>query len=259
VEIRGGMILSKPYRGLIINRTHQLSKGLIGYWLLNENSGNTFKDYSGYQNDGTFINSPSWMPNGITLPGSTDYLRCNVRNCPSGASPRSVVVWFTPQSTGGVLFAINTTTHDKFLILCLNYFGQWYLFSDNINTDNNVTLSGSEIPAINQLNCLVFVLSDSTHAQYYLNGLHVKDIVFPIPINTGTPNYITIGDRLDLVGQNFTGYIHSVSFYNRALIDKEVYSLFHSPYEIFQLHDYILPSSTPPIKRIFYYLYNQDF
>lgn len=252
------MILSKPYRGLIIDKTHQLSKGLVGYWLLNENSGNSFKDYSGYQNDGTFINNPSWIPTGINLTGYTDYLRCNVRNIPSGTSPRSVVIWFTPQSNGGVLFAINTTNNYKFLVLCLNYFGQWYLFSDNINTDNNVTISGSEVPVTNRLSCLVFVLSDSTHAQYYLNGSHVKDIVFQIPINTGTPTYITLGDRLDLTGQNFTGYIHSVSFYNRALSSQEVYPLFHSPYEIFQLYNYVLPNSVPPIKRIFYYLYNQD-
>ena len=258
MEICGRMILSKPYRGMTINRCHQLSKGLVGYWLLNEQSANVVKDYSGYQNDGIFVNSPVWIQNGISFPGTSDYVRCNVRNIPSGASPRSVMIWFTPQSTGGVLFAINTTNSYKFLILCLNYFGQWYLFSDNINTDNNITVSGSEIPITNRLNCLVFVLSDSTHAQYYLNGSHIKDIVFPISINTGTPTYITLGDRLDLIGQNFTGYIHSISFYNRALINKEVYSLFHNPYEIFQLHNYVLPNSVPPIKRIFYYLYNQD-
>jgi hypothetical protein len=253
------MILSKPYRGLTINRTHHLSKGLVGYWLLNENSGNTFKDYSGYQNDGVFINAPTWMPNGVTFPGSTDYLRCNVRNCPSGVSPRSVVVWFTPQSNGGVLFAINTTNPNKFLVTCLNYFSTWYLFSDSINYDNNITISGSEIPVINQLNCLVFVLSDSTHAQYYLNGLHIKDITFTTSINTGTPTYITLGDRLDLTGQNFTGYIHSAHFYNRALNAQEAYSLYRNPFEIFEPHHYIKSTLVPPIKHIFYYLYNQDF
>lgn len=253
------MILNKPLRGATINRSHVLSKGLVGYWLLNENSGNTFKDYSGYQNDGIFINSPAWMPNGVNFPSTTDYLRCNVRNTPYGSSPRSVVVWFTPQSNGGVLFAINTTTHDKFLVTCLNYFSTWYLFSDSIHYENNITMSGSEIPTINQLNCLIFVLSDNTHAQYYLNGLHIKDITFATPINTGTPTYITLGNRLDLIGQNFTGYIHSAQFYNRALNPKEAYSLFRNPFENFEPHHYITSILVPPIKHIFYYLYNQDF
>jgi len=253
------MILSKPLRGSIINRSHQLSKGLVGYWLLNENSGNTFKDYSGYQNDGSFINSPAWMPNGVTFSGSTDYLRCNVRNCPSGSSPRSVVIWFTPQGNGGVLFAINTTTHYKFLVTCLNYFSTWYLFSDSFNYENNITITGSEIPILNQLNCMVFVLSDSTHAQYYLNGLHIKDIEFTTPINTGTPTYITLGDRLDLIGQNFTGYIHCAQFYNRALSQQEACSIYRNPFANLEPHHYILSCFAAPIRHIFYHLYQQEF
>ena len=157
-----------------------------------------------------------------------------------------------------MLFAINTATHDKFLVTCLNYFSTWYLFSDSIHYENNITIAGSEIPTINQLNCMVFVLSDSTHAQYYLNGLHIKDITFTTPINTGTPTYVTLGDRLDLAGQNFTGYIHSAQFYNRALSSAEAYGLYRTPYAIFEPHRYVTSLLVSPIKHIFYYLYNQD-
>ncbi len=47
------MPVLKPVRGIRLNKSHPLARGLVGYWLLNEGSGNKVFDLSGNGNTGT--------------------------------------------------------------------------------------------------------------------------------------------------------------------------------------------------------------
>ena len=54
------MIL-KPPLGTQLNYSHPLSQGLVGYWLMNEGSGNQLNDLSLNGNDLAFYNTPQWV------------------------------------------------------------------------------------------------------------------------------------------------------------------------------------------------------
>lgn len=54
------MNIIKPQRGLQLNKSHWASRGLVGYWLMNEGCGGSVADLSGHGNHGTFNNDVSW-------------------------------------------------------------------------------------------------------------------------------------------------------------------------------------------------------
>ncbi len=54
----------KPTRGICLNRSHPISRGLVGLWLFNEGSGNKVSDLSGNQARffGNFAGNTAWKP-----------------------------------------------------------------------------------------------------------------------------------------------------------------------------------------------------
>ena len=58
------MLLTRPYtkplRGTLLNRTHPLDRGLIGYWSLGEGTGKRAWDHSGNANEGVLAGGSSW-------------------------------------------------------------------------------------------------------------------------------------------------------------------------------------------------------
>lgn len=53
-------VLQKPLMGRQINWAHPLSEGLVGYWLMNESSGDRVQDLSGNGKMGTLAGNASW-------------------------------------------------------------------------------------------------------------------------------------------------------------------------------------------------------
>ncbi|MEM5794554.1 MAG: right-handed parallel beta-helix repeat-containing protein, partial [Candidatus Aenigmatarchaeota archaeon] len=63
----------------ISNATYSVNtSGLVGYWRFEEGSGNLAKDSSGYDNDGTLYNNPTWQEgrfgNSVNLNGINQYI-----------------------------------------------------------------------------------------------------------------------------------------------------------------------------------------
>ncbi len=55
-------MFTQPFRGIQINRTHPLARGLIGYWPFNDGTGPKTWDYSGNANKGTLEGGATWAP-----------------------------------------------------------------------------------------------------------------------------------------------------------------------------------------------------
>ena len=51
----------KPTRGARLNINHPLTKGLVGYWPMNEGAGNIIRDISGHGRHGSCVNGPVWV------------------------------------------------------------------------------------------------------------------------------------------------------------------------------------------------------
>ncbi len=77
-------MIVQPVRGLQINHTHPLARGLIGYWPCNDGTGPEAWDYSGNNNPGTLKGTaPAWVAGrkgyAINLPGTDERLDCGNR------------------------------------------------------------------------------------------------------------------------------------------------------------------------------------
>ena len=55
-------MFTQPFRGIQINRTHPLVRGLIGCWPFNDGTGPKTWDYSGNANKGTLEGGATWAP-----------------------------------------------------------------------------------------------------------------------------------------------------------------------------------------------------
>jgi len=87
----------KPSFGVRLNYSHPLAQGLAGCWIANEGAGNILFDLSFEENNGNFINSPSWAAGEhgweVKLDGSDDYIK--LPETDFGINGQiSVVVWF---------------------------------------------------------------------------------------------------------------------------------------------------------------------
>src|SRR5207245_1500103 len=148
--------------------------------------------------------------------GSTGKVSAGVSGVPTGTSARTVEAWVNPGATGGTIFATNAASGQKFIVQAAMIGGPWFLFTDGVNPDNNLTLSGAEIPASGVWSHLAFVFDGTANTwHYYLNGAAIKSGTFPIAINTATLTSTTIADRLDYP-QPFSGTLDEVAVYPSA-------------------------------------------
>jgi len=74
------MQILKPTRGIQLNRTHPLARGLMAYWLMNEGSGSKVFDFSGNGNTGTLQGDTHFVPgrfgSALYFDGTGDYVSC---------------------------------------------------------------------------------------------------------------------------------------------------------------------------------------
>lgn len=210
---------------------------LIGKWSLDEGSGTTAIDSTDFKNNGTLYNSPTWKDSKscvsgqcLEFNGTNQYIATSgsPANLISGAKPKTISAWIYPNSLspGGVIVGLNqaSSTDQSFIVGTILSGGNTYIFIDERNTNNNVLISGAEIPAISTWSHIVFTF-DGTNWKYYLNGSLKKSGTFATTINT-VPNIITIGRRLGGSSTTFfwSGMIDEPAVYSEAVTFAQVKS-----------------------------------
>ena len=101
----------KPTRGICLNRSHPLSRGLVGLWLFNEGSGNKVFDLSGNGNTGTLQGTtPSWTSgkygSAVLLPGTDEYINCGSKAIFDNIPVKTVVIWVYLNSWGSQAYPL---------------------------------------------------------------------------------------------------------------------------------------------------------
>jgi hypothetical protein len=193
--------------------------GLVGYWTFDEGSGSTAYDHSGNGNNGTLVNSPTWVAGkvggALSFNGTNQYVQGNDTTLPQGASPRTMSAW------------IKTTTSGT----------SWFLSygTDSTGNASGMFVSGGNLYAttwLNDLNSGITVNNNSWHfvvATY--DGTTWRTYVDSVAGATNSPSTNTtggnlkIGTRQDLT-QYFSGTIDDVRIYNRALSANDVANLY---------------------------------
>jgi hypothetical protein len=164
---------------------------------------------------------------GIVLDGIDDYIiTTEAKGLPLGNSSRTISIWTKFSTLKNNFVQLGSAPDQRYIFECADFSGTVYLFTDGVNGGNNIVISGSEIPALNVWNNLVFSNSGQNW-KYYINGSLVKSGTFPITLNTGG-NKILVGERDDISYDNMNGTISMVSIYNRALSDGEVKQNFNA-------------------------------
>lgn len=234
---------------------HPLARGLVGCWLMNENSGGIVNDYSGQGNTGTLsgFNDPpiatsGWNagPHGgaLAFDGVNDYV-----NCGRGASLQmgegiitlsiwilTPVVWdtishneifFGGATGGGTGYGIMLNKH---IIGSIGYETHGDSGRGQLKYTGNVLTLGKW-----QLVTAIFNGIDN-YMKLYVDGVKRHDVNIKNPGIVKNVNNFLIGTyryRDDYLDYQYKSLISSVMIYNRALSAEEIAYLYAFPYCMF--------------------------
>ena len=237
---------TKPKAGARINWGHQLTKGLIGYWIMNEGAGLRVNDLAN-NNFGTCTNmamsgaTSNWAGSALggclNFDGVDDHV--NIGDIPlfdTTFTNLSISAWVYPTSVTpsnkGVTGKGGAVNQRGFALFVLN--------GGTISFDNWTSASGTEhstntTEAIvsNKWYHLAGTFQGGVAGKVYINGRLSVTNTTAIIANTSGNNTSTlrIGDRGDGGASSpFIGSIDEVRIYNRVLSDNEVKQLYNTPH-----------------------------
>ncbi|MFZ2148721.1 MAG: LamG domain-containing protein [Sedimentisphaerales bacterium] len=222
----------KPTRGICLNRSHPLSRGLVGLWLFNEGSGNKVFDLSGNGNTGTFAGNTVWVPgkfgSALSFDGTTDYVGVGSNSIlilsgsnlsivasikTSDIGNRLIFGAYQPSNPySGYAFRINASKLGYFS----SAFGSW------------VEANSSYADGVQHI--VAFSLN-GTSCSFYRDGVFDGTQTSAAPASyTGNK---AIGARND-GNYSFLGTIDFIMIFNRVLSASEIAQLYREPFCMFE-------------------------
>ena len=252
-------MIQKPFRGVQLNRTHPLAKGLVGCWLFNEATGDTAFDLSCNGNSGTLENGVAWGSDGLEFDGINDYV--DVGNNPS-LSPTdafSFSGWAKPYTSavsnqviishGGAdgtrAFTINKLSSDKLL---------FYISPDGTQANRGYRVTNNAVFSNDVWAHVVAIYNntDSQKMRIYIDGNEVATSLTgaePSSMYDSSSETVKIGFGFNTY---LDGSIRSGSVYNQAKSAEEITWLYREPYAMFKpaFNPALLYSAIPPVGAI---------
>lgn len=237
LQAGGNRWSSKPPISSQIDWGHPLSKGLVGCVLMNEGSGNILKDLVDKKN---FISSGGVLPvvgkkgNGFNYPNT---------NCISTKSINPV-----PATLRSSIFVIakpynNNTTRKRVIRLWNITSGSLHVidFSDG---SASIRIFGSIQYGAGLFESTTDTVNYSANTDYILTSVWDNDGYLKLYrdgklVNTSTNSRTSLLNSIDSStigvntaggGNNFSGIIYTVYYYNRALSPSEIQQLYQDPY-----------------------------
>jgi len=202
---------------------------LIGYWPLNENSGDTAYDHSGNENHGSLNDG---VTKGVAGPlkqksysfGESNSYVESARNCGiSGSDPVTISAWAKANSSTGwqmlAGFHIGQNAGNHFA-LAITGNDEWGLhgwsdadFSSGITPDN-------------QWHHIVATYNGST-LRYYIDGKEAPNSPFNFNFNIQNAKMF-LGVEEERLEHWYTGKLSEVRLYNRPLTQSEIQYLYNT-------------------------------
>ena len=217
--------------------------GAFAYWSFDEGTGTVVADLA-HDNDVSLVGDAAYSSVDAPVPGSDyallldgdgDYAEATSATLPIGGAARTISAWIYPDSTdadGGTLVSWgdgSLGSAQQFMVQ-RTVAGPTWLFTDGVNGDNNVSISGAQIPPADTWSHVAFVMESDGDWFYYLNGAEAGTGTFATAIDTSAADYLRIGERSDYpnpYGQSaFKGMIDEVRIYGTALDADAIGALF---------------------------------
>lgn len=219
----------KPPKGVLLNQSHPLSKGLIGCWTINEGGGNAIFDFSGNGKKGTLVGA-DWVPDGLEfVVANTDWVAtssfivptvftvfCVCRNDYIGAEEHLVV-----SAWDGI---------NRIHLGLLPDQNQVYVCHSNASYER-YDFTGFYDGNFHS-HCVTW---DGSAYKYYFD-LNLKSVAASGNPSDTDQSVLLIGARATGAGYDryFDGVIKMVYIYNRPLIFSEISLLDREPYQMFE-------------------------
>lgn len=210
--------------------------GLQAYYKFDESSGSTAADSSGYENDGTLVDSPTWRSTGGQIDGALEFSSTNSVDIPDpgvGSGPYSISVWIESDSLSGYSSSygagIARSTHGDIA-------GDWMLTVDNDGAllfynwrssgddSDGVSYTANGTISANTWYHIVATWDGSTE-RIYVNGEEAT-ITGTQATDSGWGTTHEIGQCWTTSDYQFDGLIDDVRIFNRELCLDEVENLY---------------------------------
>ena len=214
--------------------TVQLAKGLVGYYPMDEGSGNTTVNTAPGDDvapNGQLINDPQWVPgksgNAIRFDSQKNgYIDLNNYDPSKGADALSVSCWINWDGEDGNWQGIcakrsSWEPSDILWSMVLDINSGGIQFETNTTDQGKVFIISPSLP-IKEWMHLSLVYADSW-ARFYMNGTLVSEGYMVLGDNRNAAFLVGCGEPNGSVA--FSGIIDELRFYNRALNTSEVRTL----------------------------------
>lgn len=231
------MIL-KPPKGKLLNRSHWMSRGLVGCWLFNLHPqvlGQAFDYANG--NHGTLVSDTHSVPgkfgNALDFEPVADYV---AHNADSGSYEAiTMLAWIRAESITGedtiYLERYNELSFKlRFLLNAGKVKGSWR--DGQPGTTANVESATAISVGVWTQVAVTFDSRNNSHAAY-INGMLAGTSSTAVSVLETDWFPGQIGNQ-DTTPRPFDGQIDYVSIYNRALSAGEVLSLYRNPFQMFE-------------------------
>lgn len=224
--------LIKPYR---VDRTHPLSKGLDGWWMLDEMAGLTVHDLSKTKKDGTLTNMDppvNWTGSGkggtLGFDGTNDFVEMSQGGYSHLTNDLTLSVWINP---------LNETLDFK-AVLAPDFWLGIYTYGTYVafyyyDTEDRIVYSNASVIAANTWTHILATKSSTAGVKHYING------VLDLTSAGDTADGVLYGGSYPALAANrwdsssayyYYGYAKDARIYSRVLSDAEVLELYRNPY-----------------------------
>ncbi|KKN06571.1 hypothetical protein LCGC14_1075870 [marine sediment metagenome] len=242
-------MITKPFRGVQLNKMHLLARGLQHCWVLNELQGDIAFDYINSKIL-TLSGGAFWETDSVVLNGVGDTMSTPT---PSIGNQGTVSFLFngngSPQGTG------------KF---CITVDADFQLFRNNSAT--SISLHIGSVPGVfatadlwdSNLHSITATWDDDANIrQLFVDGIKMTTVTSSFAIPSLSPTFY-VGNRGDGI-RSIGGSIYHFYMYNRVLPDNIAVQLQGNPYAMFQQESRVQLFSIPaPVAGNPWYYYAQQ-
>ena len=238
-------MLFKPPLGVKLNPYHQLNKGLVGCWLINERAGLNIQDISEYKNHSVLTDGDwsGWIHgNTLSYDGSATQ-KIAIPDSPSiqtiSGGDITSVIWLERRGDNQDSAAVdillskgpyggNNDEADSFTIY--PNFNNTHRIFIQVGTTRYAT--PSPVLSDNTPYCIAVVINEnSSNIKVYLNGIEIHSDTLISSISFDSSDLL-IG-AVDGRNYSFNGIIDETRVYNRSLSENEIRQLYLRPRDVY--------------------------
>ena len=230
----------KPTRGILLNKSHHLARGLVACWLMNEGSADKICDLSWNASHGTANGDPQIVPgrfgHAIDFDGTNDWYDCGNKSSLQ-LSAMTVLCWAYIESNSRALIT-KGTSRSSWISRDWDLFGNGthLLFIVCSTSANIVQITEGGFPSLNAWHQIVATWDGTTSTDSA--KLYVDGVLFDAATATGTNNAnrfnVYVGGYRPSGAYEFDGKIDHAILWNRALSAGEIAWLHREPFCMFE-------------------------